>query len=957
MITDQQDFVWIMHNDRVQRFDGKYIKDFIPGATLNSIICDNDNRIWVSSFSKLYRFINDHKGFIPVPVDTIKNLSIYQLYKLSGMRIWALTNKGFYVLDTVKQVFRKHPDPALANLKQVHSRGMDDGQVSNTLFFGAGDSLMAYHLNTGFLSSLPVISNIRKVATLSDDLALVSTWTGLLYLYDFAKRKVTLIDISLHLKNVPDFFISVFKAKQLTKDKFIFATDKGLLEYNILTSDFRQLKLFYKGKPLEGDRAFRDIYFDNRGTAWAAYNHYGVISFKKDAGDIGLVRNYETDITKAWDNNVRNFAEDEKGNLWLATVNGFACWDMQKGAIQPYFAKEGATDRLNHSSIRGIVYDGHNLILGQTNKGIWLYNPATNKYRRPFFLPGDTGETTRKKTEADFIDQIYTLRNGDHVIIGNNGGFVLNGKTYIIHELDFPGKKEDLEFCYQDSKKNIWIGTVRALYCLDSNFVYRFKIVQTQTSGIVNCMCEWSDGTLITGGNGLHLITAKDAVPALSKIQPFFDNIDIYILFKDKHNKLWLATSEGLFRFDMHTQKIESFSNFENIEGSSFYPNSFCRNKQGTLFLGSSRGIIYFNPEQIREEKDSLNIFISKVMVNEDDTTYSGDTGPARLKYFQNNIAFDFIAPYFGNTKKLKYRYRLQGLDIGWIENRNSNTIRFHALQPGNYEFRAAASINGTDWFESKEKIAFSISPPFWKTGWFYTLVALIIAAALYTLYRYQLNKKLEVERLRMGIARDLHDDIGSALSNIHIISSMALKKRPDDRPDIPEFLSKDQGAGQVFSKIKESSKKMLENMQDIVWAINPENDSLEHVIAKMKEFAGEICEAANIEYYFDIDNRLESIRLTVNRRKDLFLVFKEAMNNAVKYSECSQIHISLRRKQDGRLRLQVKDNGKGFVRNKINPGNGLKNMEERAKEVNGHIVIESKTGDGTSVEMQIPIT
>jgi signal transduction histidine kinase/ligand-binding sensor domain-containing protein len=944
VIKDKQGFIWIMHHDGVQRFDGKHILDFVPGPILSSIICDNSNRIWVASSSKLYRFSNDHTGFVPVSVDTIKKLAIYQVYKRPDKEVWVLTNAGLYVFDESKQVFRKHTDPVLANLKKVQSRSIDDGRNTQTIFLLIEDSLKAFRPGKGSMGSLPV-DNVREVCALTDDLALVSTWTGVLYLCDFSKGEVKNIDISRHLNNVQDFFIIVFHAVPNGRNKFLLATSKGMIEYDMDTGDFRQLKLFHKGKPLEGNLVFRDIYVDDREIAWATYTNYGLISFKKNAADIGLVRNHETDMTKAWDNHVRNFAEDEKGNIWLATVNGFARWNLQQGTIQPYFAKEGATDRINHYSIRGIVYDGRYLILGQTNKGIWLYDPVVNHYRRPAYLPGDTGEATRKKIEGDFIDQIYTLHNGNHVVVARDGGYLLDGRTYRVTELDFPGKKENLNYCFQDSKRNLWIATGQALYCLDSHFIFRHKIPMARTSGGSNTMCEWKDGSLIIGGTGLYMVSTFPAL-MVRKLHPFFDRIVIHILYKDKENKLWLATSEGLFRFDIQTQKIESFSNFENIEGNSFYPNSFCRSRQEWLFLGSTRGIIYFNPEKIGKEKDSLGIFISDMKVNGDDTGYTGAAHAIRLRYFQNTVDFSFVAPYFGNANKIKYRYRLQGLDTGWIINGNSNTARFHALQPGHYEFQAAASLNGIDWFESGEKISFSIGRPFWKTGWFYTMVALAIGLAVYALYRYQLNKKLEVERLRLGIARDLHDDIGSAVSNIHIISSMAMKKQPENGT-----------AGQVFGKIRESSKAILENMQDIVWAINPENDTLEQVLAKMKEFAGELCESAGIEYGFETDKNLEAIKLTVNKRKDLFLVFKEAMNNAVKYSGGTIIRISLLRNPGGWLVLEIMDNGKGFEKNEIQPGNGLRNMAERAKEAKGKMVIASGTGLGTRVELRIPIT
>jgi|GEM_PF-4510635 len=945
IILDNHGFAWTLYDDRVERFDGKNVTTFILGAALNSIICDQAGMVWVSSPSKLYRFINEHKGFVNITVDTVSHLTIHQVCKYWNNEVWVVTNKGFYVFDENHKIFRKHPDPILAKPRSLTNRSLNISQRSQVILFGIPDTLIAYNPISGQYRFLPIRS-VQKASLLTDDLAFVSTWEGELYLYNFSKGEITKLDLQKHLTGAQDFFIVVYKAISIGQDKFLLATSKGLLEYNLVTGDFRNLKLYFKGRPLVSNLSYQDLFLDQQGTVWAVCDNYGLITFKLNANEIGLIRNNETDPKKAWDNHVRNFAEDDKGNLWLATVNGFVQWNIARDIFQPHFAKEGATDRLNHNSIRGIVYDGHYLILGPTNKGIWLYDPLTDHYRRPTYLPGESGEKTRLKLEADFIDQIYTLQNGDHIAAARDAAYLVDGKTYRIREIDFPGNYDNLNFTYEDSHHNIWIGTEESLYCLDTTYQSRFKLTQQQTSGQVNAICESWDGSLIIGGDGLHRITFKNSLPEVSVLDSFFEKMTIHILYRDEKDRLWLATSEGLFNLNLKTGKIESFSHFESIEGNSFYANSLCHAKNGMVFMGSSRGIIYFNPEQMEEEKDSLHFFISKIIINEDDSSYTATNSPFQLKYFQNAVTFYCEAPYYGNANKLKYRYRLEGLNPSWIDNGNNNIVRFHPVQPGHYVFEAAASINGVDWFESKDKIAFHISPPFWNTWWFYILVVLGVAGPVYALYRYQLHKKMEVEKLRLGIARDLHDDIGSALSNIHIISSMAMKKQQDNAT-----------VTQVFSKIKDSSKAMLENMQDIVWAINPDNDTIEQVLARMKEFAGELCDSAGMEYSFTSDENLDTIKLNVYQRKDMFLIFKEAMNNAVKYSGGDHIRITLHKPSNSMLVLQILDNGKGFNNDEIRHGNGLRNMNQRAGEMKGQIRIDSGNGDGTMVELKIPIT
>lgn len=197
-------------------------------------------------------------------------------------------------------------------------------------------------------------------------------------------------------------------------------------------------------------------------------------------------------------------------------------------------------------------------------------------------------------------------------------------------------------------------------------------------------------------------------------------------------------------------------------------------------------------------------------------------------------------------------------------------------------------------------------------------------------------------ETIRTKVARDLHDDIGSTLSSINIMSQLAIRE---------------QGNGSShLNKIAENSLRMMENMSDIVWSINPKNDSLEQVVFKMKEFAAEILEPKNIEYVFNIENNIQELKLDVEKRKNIFLIFKEAVNNAAKYSDGSKLTISLLI-QHNKLHLSVEDNGKGFEPRVVIRGNGLKNMEDRAVSMKGKMVQKSQPGTGTIIQLEVPLT
>lgn len=225
------------------------------------------------------------------------------------------------------------------------------------------------------------------------------------------------------------------------------------------------------------------------------------------------------------------------------------------------------------------------------------------------------------------------------------------------------------------------------------------------------------------------------------------------------------------------------------------------------------------------------------------------------------------------------------------------------------------------------------------------TLISVIVFGVL-LINRYRvlnrIRQQVEIELVRNNIARDLHDDIGSTLSSINIMSHVALTENGNTAAQL--------------QKIANHSSRMMESMSDIVWSINPKNDSLEQVVVKMKEFAAEILEPKEIAYNFQVAPDILSMKLDVEKRKNIFLVFKEAINNAAKYSEGKNVAVSLIRRGSS-FQLLVQDDGKGFDKNINGSGNGLRNMEARAQAMGGKLQNESTPGAGTTIGLHLSIT
>jgi signal transduction histidine kinase len=234
---------------------------------------------------------------------------------------------------------------------------------------------------------------------------------------------------------------------------------------------------------------------------------------------------------------------------------------------------------------------------------------------------------------------------------------------------------------------------------------------------------------------------------------------------------------------------------------------------------------------------------------------------------------------------------------------------------------------------------------PFWLRWWFVTVAALAVGAAALALHRYRLARTLELEQVRTRIATDLHDDIGANLTRIAILSEVA-RQQPGHRPT---------GLDAPLSSIADIARESVATMSDIVWAISPERDTLREVVRRMRDHAEEVFESRDIRVVLDMPDLTQPTRLGVDLRRDLYLVFKEALNNAARHSKCSTIAITLRATPSD-LWLEVTDDGVGFDRGRNGEGNGLGSMRRRAERLGASLDVVSARGAGTSVRLRMPI-
>jgi signal transduction histidine kinase len=286
-------------------------------------------------------------------------------------------------------------------------------------------------------------------------------------------------------------------------------------------------------------------------------------------------------------------------------------------------------------------------------------------------------------------------------------------------------------------------------------------------------------------------------------------------------------------------------------------------------------------------------------------------------------------------------------VDPDWIFSDTRRNVTYSKLAPGQYTFKVKASNSDGVWNGTGKQLQITITPPWWQQTWFILLCLLVTITILYFIDRYERNRKKQLEAVRARISRDLHDDMGSTLQSISVMSEIArMKSQSDNQQESIPFIE----------KIGSASREMVEKINDIVWAVNPKNDHFENILLHMRAFGGELLAGKDIALHFKADSGLNNIRLSMENRKSFFLVYKEALNNAYKYSSAKNVRVDIS-KAHQTLTLVVADDGVGFNMDEDRlrtGGNGLKNMKTRAAEMNGIVSITSAPGQGTRVSLTV---
>ncbi|HTL10276.1 MAG TPA: two-component regulator propeller domain-containing protein, partial [Chitinophagaceae bacterium] len=454
---------------------------------------------------------------------------------------------------------------------------------------------------------------------------------------------------------------------------------------------------------------------------------------------------------------------------------------------------------------------------------------------------------------------------------------------------------------------------------------------------------------LTTYGGGLHHFTPANG----NTVHVAGSNNLLEGIETDASGNVWMISNGNI---DKYNPRVSSYASFQlpDIEKTGGVHGRILKDNQGQLYVAGDGYFICFNPLAIKENRQAPAVFLTDFKISNQSHSHLLGNPAIRLPYDQNYISIEFAAPNFASGLPVQYQYRLNGLNENWTDIGTENKVSFSNLPPDTYTFSVRASNRPGTWYENATGIKIIIMSPFWQRWWFYVLALLAVAAVVYAVYHYRINEILSRQAIRNKIAQDLHDNIGSTLSSISVYSQVA---------KIYKQQKKEQQLQETLEKISETSADMIAEMSDIVWTINPRNDSMDMILQRMESYAKPLLASKSIHCHFTVDEHIRSINPGMTQRKNLYLIFKESINNALKYASCANLYVTLK-KEHQIIELLVQDDGVGFnaaslqanMRQSLS-GNGLRNIFMRAKEMNGHCEVISSPGQGTTIKLQFPLT
>lgn len=974
IFQDQQGFIWIGTGDGLNRYDGRQIKKYresfrdksakrFPGKIINSkIIQDNRQNLWMI-------------------VDG-------QIVKM---------NPVTETFSVIKKIGRDLDCMILGLFKDEIVIKVPDGIVSidiNTL------STKTIHISNVFGIYTPTPSDLYLLFQKDDGLYKYNTKskTAVLLLYTGNKK----LSAPVVYNNLGVLFTLGNEIQELN-----LLSGKVTATYKIPYEKEQHKQLTPVGKTTIP-----------KGGIIALAPHIGFVIIDSIKGTFHQYTNIENDPLSLSSNLIYTSIIDHVDNLWLGTEGGgISILNLKPKLFDAFPVEAVAKKESSLLMVKSIYHKNGEIYVGTYSRGLYRVNRFTGAHQLifdPAKLPGNAFQGIYFIKEDD-KGRIW-MNIGDKIGIVDIDDAKFITSTHI--EYVRKGKHHNILQCFaQIGPHKYMAGTFQSTYIIDEISgklsVTDLGLANKHFEDDIQCLFVKDNGDIIVGKGegggyltmrtdeknnvriieqGLYGLTIKQVRRDTLRKAFWYatnvgiiikrDNTDtlqvideknglsndfIYAIIPEDNYRFWISTNKGLNKITLKkgtaiaVSEVEQYGIQHGLQSNEFNTGAYFKDGP-VIFFGGVTGINWFDERKFFKRGFASRSYVTDLLIN--GKPFKTDTAinflkKIKLNYDDNNIFIKFATLDYTAPNVNQYQYRLKGYENRWIIAYNIPEARYNKLLPGTYTFEIKSANSEGVWSVSRQLLAITITPPFWRTWWFRIFVLVSLSAFVLSGFRYYLNRRLEKQRRviekqlavnneRLRISRDMHDELGTGLSKIALLSELG------KNTGAPE------GSHKIINEISTTSRGLADKMGEIIWTLNPHNDTLGNLAAYLNEYISETTEPLSIKVAFDFPDTIPDISLGHLHRQQLMLVTKEALNNALKYSEATKITFSLFT-DDRQVMFSLKDNGKGFdadkvIRPKNGKRNGLGNMKARMESINGRFSLISGKGRGTEVSYGITL-
>lgn len=954
IVNDSLGFVWFATDNGLYRYDGYSYEQFqniegdeysLPSNEVLSLLCDSKGQLWVGAGNALCKWNpKDHRfTSFALSSDASARFGIIKLVESPSGDIWVCNER------TVIEIFNQESKKFLPISAIQNWNGKNGNSLRVKSIFFESDEVVWLGSFDGLIRLQPKINQMELFRNLDndwDEIGIVNdivqdpndssvlwlgTWGHGLVRFDKKEKLATNFLYekaeSVNLNNI------VFDV-EVKDNQHLWVAARGLAEFD-LSSNHYHLPLFNSDSPRSiCNPELRRIYRADNGLIWlgtadgVSILNPSLQSFQfiplNESNKCNLIISDNKEEAYYGINLYKNRRLTKFDNSFLISRS----WSI------PLADERESEPIALYQDSRGYIW------LGNVKTGIIQFDPVKEKFKS---IPVPSLENERPFFAHDFL-QLDS--NSIWVASERFGVIQLNCQTFLPIVVGENMKYSSCQKIKADASGRIWalskgvgLMTWRPEDISNVHYISDPEVVDFEISG----------GNLLrirrSGSISIGTIRGEQIDEPIDQLK--FPVNGLSELSVDQNGNCWILFNKGLIHLDIHTKAWEIYDTNDGLNGNLSLSELYLA-PNGNLFLTYSSGVYLLNESHQRTHAVLPPIQLKSVNVLGRNKFFDFNS-KIELEYNQNYLSFDFVALEFSKQSSLSYAYFLEGVDHNWVESGTRHYADYSDLKPGEYTFLVKIKSGNGEWTEPKKLVSFIIIPAWWQTMLFKLVCLFVLILVLFYIIRkfldmrYQralknLERAKELEQMRNRISRDIHDEIGSGLTKIALLSSRLEKN-------------------DVSERINDSANDLINNLGDIIWAVNPANDSVQNFASYLRAYSGRYFENTSCEIKLEIHIESEELGqklLNPYLKRNVMMIVKEAYNNILKHSKASSCFTKVEMLNKS-IKIHIGDNGIGLDSGAHSTGNGLMNMEKRVSDLNGVISFKSDS-EGLVIDIVVPI-